>query len=105
LKEVSFNMIKYSPKAIQNGNNVEISGVEHFGLKETFDCGQAFRWQEFDENSWIGIAHGRAAGIGGHRVNGLAGCQKQYSENQNPCNIPLHWNFPLHLAHYFGLHD
>lgn len=52
-------MIKYSPKATQNGNNVEITGVKHFGLQETFDCGQAFRWQAFDENSWIGIAHGR----------------------------------------------
>lgn len=64
MKEVRFYMIKYSPKATQNGNNVEISGVEHFGLKETFDCGQAFRWQAFDENSWVGIAHGRKLRVG-----------------------------------------
>lgn len=57
-------MIKYSPKATQNGNNVEITGVKHFGLQETFDCGQAFRWQAFDENSWIGIAHGRKLRVG-----------------------------------------
>ena len=57
-------MIKYSPKAQQNGNNVEITGVKHFSLKETFDCGQAFRWKAFDENSWIGIAHSRKLRVG-----------------------------------------
>ncbi len=57
-------MVKYQPKAIEKDGNVIISGVEHFGLEETFDCGQAFRWQRFDDSSWVGIAMGRQLRVG-----------------------------------------
>ncbi len=50
--------------AKQNGNNVAIFGVENFGLNETLDCGQAFRWKEIDQNTWEGIALGRYLKIG-----------------------------------------
>ena len=29
---------------------------KQFDLKETLDCGQAFRWEELEENKWYGIA-------------------------------------------------
>ena len=36
-------------------NNVYIIGIEEFDLKQTLDCGQAFRWEEID-GKWQGIA-------------------------------------------------
>ncbi len=57
-------MNKYNPTAIEKNGNVIITGVEHFGLSETFDCGQAFRWEPFDETSWVGIALGRKLRVG-----------------------------------------
>ena len=54
----------YSPTAIEKDGNIYISGVEHFGLEETFDCGQAFRWQAIDSNTWEGIALGRRLRVG-----------------------------------------
>ncbi len=54
----------HSPFATQKDGNVYISGVPHFGLEETLDCGQAFRWRPFDEESWIGIALGRKLRVG-----------------------------------------
>lgn len=54
----------YSPTAVEKDGNIYISGVEHFGLEETFDCGQAFRWQAIDSNTWEGIALGRKIRIG-----------------------------------------
>ncbi len=57
-------MKTYKPTAVQQDGNVIISGVEHFGLEETFDCGQAFRWERFDDTSWVGIALGRKMRVG-----------------------------------------
>ncbi len=57
-------MAKYNPKVVENNGNVEIYNVPHFGLKETLDCGQAFRWSELDGNTWEGIALGRYMKIG-----------------------------------------
>ena len=57
-------MIKYNPSAVQIFNNVEISGVQHFELRESFVCGQAFRWSEINETTWLGIAHGRRLQVG-----------------------------------------
>lgn len=57
-------MKKYQPYAKENDGNVQIFGVEHFGLEETFDCGQAFRWEPFDDTSWVGIALGRKLRVG-----------------------------------------
>ncbi len=57
-------MSNYNPEVTQKGNNIEICKVKHFKLKETLDCGQAFRWSEIDENTWVGIAHNRRLVIG-----------------------------------------
>ncbi|MBQ3550127.1 MAG: DNA-3-methyladenine glycosylase 2 family protein [Clostridia bacterium] len=57
-------MKKYQPYAKEKDGNVLVFGVEHFGLKETFDCGQAFRWQALDDNTWVGIALGRKLRVG-----------------------------------------
>lgn len=57
-------MSKYQPSAIKSGNDILISGVEHFSPALTFDCGQAFRWREYDRDSWVGIALGRQIRIG-----------------------------------------
>ncbi len=48
-------MLKYEYK---NGNTY-ITGIENFDLPHTLDCGQAFRWEETDDNAWQGVAHGR----------------------------------------------
>ena len=43
----------------QNGNNIEVVGIDDFSLAHTLDCGQAFRWSECDDGSWQGVAFGR----------------------------------------------
>ena len=57
-------MKKYTPTVTEKDGNVYISGVNHFSLEETFDCGQAFRWEPYDDNSWIGIALSRKLRVG-----------------------------------------
>ncbi len=43
----------------QNGNNVEVVGINNFNLADTLDCGQAFRWSQCDDGCWQGVAYGR----------------------------------------------
>lgn len=40
-----------------------ISGVEHFDLTHTFMCGQCFRWYPDDDNTYTGIACGKAVSM------------------------------------------
>lgn len=40
-------------------NNTYIKGIENFDLKNTLDCGQAFRWECDDNGIWRGVAFGR----------------------------------------------
>ncbi len=54
----------YSPKTQFKNGNVYIKGIEHFDLKQTLDCGQAFRWSPIDEHTWHGAALGRYIKIG-----------------------------------------
>ena len=42
-------------KVTYKNNNVYITGIEEFDLKQTLDCGQAFRWEE-THGKWQGIA-------------------------------------------------
>lgn len=35
-------------------------GVKDLDLKETFECGQCFRWQEDEDGSYVGVVSGRA---------------------------------------------
>ncbi len=40
-------------------NEIHIKNVTNFDLKETLDCGQAFRWTLLDNGVWCGIAKGK----------------------------------------------
>lgn len=40
--------------------NVEVVCSDRFSLADTLDCGQAFRWEECSDGSFIGVAFGRA---------------------------------------------
>ena len=46
-------------KIIENNNNIEIYGINNFVLKDTLECGQAFRWREINENLFEGIAYNK----------------------------------------------
>ncbi len=43
--------------------NIIIKNVTCFDLKDTLDCGQAFRWKQIQDNTWQGIAHSRVLKI------------------------------------------
>lgn len=36
-----------------------IENIKNFELKETLDCGQAFRWKECDDGCWGGVVNGK----------------------------------------------
>ena len=40
-------------------NNIYIKNAVNFNLKQTLDCGQAFRWAQDENGVWSGIAGGR----------------------------------------------
>lgn len=40
-------------------NNALIKGMEIFDLKNTLDCGQAFRWECDENNRWYGVAYNK----------------------------------------------
>jgi N-glycosylase/DNA lyase len=46
---------------IQNGLLLE--GVEHFDAKHIFECGQCFRWNREEDDSYTGIAYGRVLNV------------------------------------------
>lgn len=37
-------------------NNIELNIVDKFNLEDTFNCGQCFRWEKTDDNSFEGVA-------------------------------------------------
>ena len=41
------------------GENYVLKGARHFDLAATLDCGQAFRWEQVEEDAFRGIALGR----------------------------------------------
>ncbi len=47
--------MKYSVK----GYSIEIYPDDGFNLKNTFECGQCFRWDRQTDDSYFGIAHGK----------------------------------------------
>ncbi len=49
-------------KVYEIDNNLIIEDYDSFVLRETFECGQCFRWDECD-GGYIGVAHGRALKI------------------------------------------
>lgn len=48
---------------MKDNTTAVISGIEHFDLTHTFDCGQCFRWVKNDDNSYSGVAYGKAVKI------------------------------------------
>ena len=44
-------------------NDLVITGIKDFNLKHIFDCGQCFRFNEVAENTYFGIAGGKALKI------------------------------------------
>ena len=48
---------------IQNGQETEITGLTGFDLEQTFECGQCFRWNRVEDDSYVGVAMGKAARI------------------------------------------
>ena len=51
-------------KIVKNAGNIELHETENFVLAQTLDCGQAFRWQELEEDLWQGVAFGKHLKIG-----------------------------------------
>ncbi len=45
-------------REFKNGS-VYIKGIESFSLPNTLDCGQAFRWEELEDNCWQGVAYNK----------------------------------------------
>ncbi|PAB59409.1 8-oxoguanine DNA glycosylase [Anaeromicrobium sediminis] len=48
---------------IKEEDNKIIAKIRDFNLKHTFDCGQCFRWNEQEDGSYIGVAHGKVLHI------------------------------------------
>lgn len=44
-------------------NNVIVSGISDFDLAETLECGQCFRWNKNEDNSYTGVAHSKVVTI------------------------------------------
>lgn len=43
--------------------NIVLEDVSDFNLRHIFECGQCFRWNAIDENTYIGVAKGHALKI------------------------------------------
>lgn len=56
--------MSYNPCVKQIENNIVISGVKHFDLRQTFDCGQAFRWNEYEDGTWGAIVGKKRRKVG-----------------------------------------
>lgn len=65
--------------------------VEHFNLLQTFECGQCFRWEQKEDNHFVGIVKGKVISI----------CQEeQYIRIRNMSRDELSETF----MDYFDLH-
>jgi N-glycosylase/DNA lyase len=53
--------MKYSVE--EKGTKVIVRGIEDFNLKETFECGQCFRWNEEEDGSYTGVAYDRVVNV------------------------------------------
>lgn len=50
-------------KITYENENIILEDVIDFNLKHIFECGQCFRWNTIDENTYTGVAKGRALKI------------------------------------------
>lgn len=46
-----------------NRQNLIVTGITSFDLKQTLDCGQCFRWEEIEPDKFMGVAFGKALTI------------------------------------------
>lgn len=47
-------------RSIEEHNDyIKVNDVQNFNLRDIFECGQCFRWNETDDNTYIGIAFGK----------------------------------------------
>ena len=46
-------------EAFYSKNTVTLTGIKHFSLPQTLDCGQAFRWKELHSDCFEGVAFGK----------------------------------------------
>lgn len=53
--------MKYSVE--EKGTKVIVRGIEDFNLKETFECGQCFRWNEEEDGSYTGVAYDKVINV------------------------------------------
>lgn len=44
-------------------DKVILKGVKNFDIKQTFECGQCFRWQKQDDKRYVGIAFGKVLDV------------------------------------------
>lgn len=44
---------------IYEKDRVILKGVKNFNIKQTFECGQCFRWERVNDSDYIGVVHGR----------------------------------------------
>lgn len=50
-------------KVTYENKNIILEDITDFNLKHIFECGQCFRWNPENENTYIGVAKGRALKI------------------------------------------
>lgn len=48
---------------VSKNNNIILTNTEDFDLEHIFDCGQCFRFNRLDGNTYLGVAYGRALKI------------------------------------------
>ena len=48
---------------IEDKNSIIIKNLKDFEPKHIFECGQSFRWDEEEDGSYTGVAHGRVINV------------------------------------------
>ncbi|WHH57545.1 DNA glycosylase [Petroclostridium sp. X23] len=53
----------YDYKIFEDNNRVIVQGIRDFNLVHTFECGQCFRWDRQEDESYTGVAFGKVINI------------------------------------------
>ncbi len=63
-------------------NNLIVTGLKDFNIRHIFDCGQCFRFNRIDDNTYFGIAKGKALKISqsGDEVTFFNTSEKDFAE-------------------------
>ena len=46
-------------EAVRSGNDILLKGISCFDLDKTFNCGQAFRWEEIEKDEYIAVVNSK----------------------------------------------